>query len=102
MGLFNQETVIQVGQIYTLKNVTCLENPPGTKCVCYEVYRFGNRGGASFIFENGKHDGFSEDEIAKFLEYSGFCEDVEDYEFTNVTQLREDFNREVFAMALRK
>lgn len=93
------KTEIQVGQIYILKNVTCLDNPPGTKCVCYEVYRLGNRGGASFIFENGKYDGFSEDEIAEFLELIGFCKEVAGYQFSNVMQLRIDCNNGVFSAA---
>ena len=98
----SSKTEIRVGQIYTLKKVACLENPPGARCVCYEVYRLDKRGGASFIFENGKYDGFSEDEIAEFLEYHGFCEDVADYEFYNVTQLRVDFHNGIFAAAFRR
>ena len=36
---------------------------------CYEVYTLDNRPGYSFIFEGGRYDGFSPDEVATMLRW---------------------------------
>jgi len=74
----------------------------GERGVCYEVYVLGGRPGYSFIFESGRYDGFSPDEIGLMLTItSDVCASVRDYQFTNVTVLERDFRRGVFAEAFR-
>ena len=83
----------RVGTIVQLK-VLCLGNEAGVSGICYDVYTFGDRKGYSFIFENGKHDGFSPDEVSKFLlvlDHFDFT-----YEFVHVIRLSLDFNNGVF------
>jgi hypothetical protein len=47
-----------------------------------------------FLFEQGRYDGFSPDEVELILEVTGeICPDVADYEFTSVLRLRADFPR---------
>ena len=91
---------IMVGTLVKLK-VPCLDNPAGTVGVCYEAYTIGKARGWSFIFENGNYDGFSAGEIAKFLEITGFAEELSDYFFTNVTRLSQDFSMGTFDSALK-
>jgi len=81
---------VRVGTTMHL-NRECLGNPAGTVGVCYEVYRVGDRCGASFIFQNGNNDGFSEDEVEQFLDADAFAPDIAGYEFSNVNNLRRDF-----------
>lgn len=82
-----------VGSLYSLK-VPCLGNPVGTVGVCYEVYNIGGPNGYSFIFQNGRYDGFSHDEVQDFLEFQGIDPSIRDYKFTNVMRLSEDFSKE--------
>ena len=84
-----------VGSIVRLKK-ECLGNPAGTTGICYEVYELGGREGHSFIFENGRYDGFSPKEVDMFLEELGSYMPFEGYQFKNVIQLTEDFRRGVF------
>jgi hypothetical protein len=59
---------------------------PGERGVCYEVYELGGRPGYSFIFEKGRYDGFSPEEVAMLLEVTPtVCHTVTDYQFRNVT-----------------
>ena len=68
--------------------------------VCYEVYELENRPGYSFIFERGRYDGFSPDEVASFLDVTGrTCEALANYEFKNVGQLDRDYRAGRFAAA---
>jgi hypothetical protein len=39
--------------------------------VCYEVYTLDNLLGYSFIFQSGRYDGFSPDEVATMLRVTG-------------------------------
>lgn len=80
---------IEVGTLVKL-STPCLGNEAGSTGVCYEVYKIGERPGYAFIFENGRYDGFSPDEVDNFLMELG-CWDKLWYEFTNVMQLSEDF-----------
>ena len=68
--------------------------------VCYEVYTLENRPGYSFIFESGRCDGFSPDDVALFLDVTGrVCQSVAGYAFQNVGKLAEDFRAGRFAAA---
>ena len=72
----------------------------GERGVCYEVYELGGQPGYSFIFEKGRYDGFSPEDVATFLEITGeHCAAVADYQFQNVTRLRRDFQQGRFAAA---
>ena len=60
--------------------------------VCYEVYELAGRPGYSFIFEGGRHDGFSPEDVEMFLHITGLvAPGVVGYEFHNVTRLLQDF-----------
>ena len=73
---------------------------PGERGVCYEVYELGGRPGYSFIFEKGRYDGFSPEDVAMFLEVTPtVCHTVADYQFRNVTRLLRDFTHGRFAEA---
>ena len=75
-------------------------HPPGERGVCYEIYALGRRPGSSFIFEQGRYDDFSPEDVALFLTITGeVCAAVADYQFTNVTQLSRDFTQGRFAAA---
>jgi len=68
--------------------------------VCYEVYTLGGRPGYSFIFEKGRYDGFSPEDVDMFLNVTdSVCEKVADYQFTNVTRWLRDFRLGRFADA---
>jgi hypothetical protein len=72
----------------------------GERGVCYEVYALGGRPGYSFIFEKGRYDGFSPEDVALFLTITGeVCTAVADYQFTNVTRLSRDVAHGRFAAA---
>lgn len=63
----------------------------GERGVCYEVYELGGRPGYSFLFEQGRYDGFSTEDVALFLTITGeICAAVADYQFTNVVRLSRD------------
>jgi hypothetical protein len=90
-----------VGTIVKLKR-ECLDNPPNTKGVCYEVYDRGHEEkGASFIFENGKHDGFSPEEQKEILIPVGISEDLINYKFENISKVNEDFGKGVFNIVFK-
>ena len=84
----------------------------GERGVCYDVYELldapvrdnaSTRPGYSFIFQSGRYDGFSPDDVRLALTLTGeVCADVADYEFTNVVQLARDFEAGVFDAALRR
>ena len=72
----------------------------GERGVCDEVYALGGRPGYSFIFEKGRYDGFSPEDVALFLTITGeVCTAVADYQFINVTRLSRDFAQGRFAPA---
>ena len=63
-------------------------------------YTLGNQPGWSFLFESGRHDGFSPDEVELMLKITGdLCPDVADYAFQSVMRLMADFRRGRFAPA---
>ena len=82
---------MKTGTIVRLK-CNILNNKPGTYGVCYEVYGTG----ASFIFENGEYDGFSNDDQMSMLNVVGFSQHVSEYKFTNVIKLSTDFKKDHF------
>jgi hypothetical protein len=95
-------TAIRVGSIAVAMRTTgvCEVGEVG---VCYEVYELVNRPGYSFIFEQGRHDGFSPDEVDMMLSPTGgVCPVVADYKFSNVGQLIVDYHRGCFAPAFRR
>jgi hypothetical protein len=68
--------------------------------VCDEVYALGGRPGYSFLFEQGRYDGFSPEDVALFLTITGeVCAAVAEYQFTNVTRLQRDWAQGRFAPA---
>jgi hypothetical protein len=72
----------------------------GERGVCYERYTLGRRPGYSFLFERGRYDGFSPEDVVLFLTITGeVCAAVADYQFTNVMQLARDVTRGRFAAA---
>jgi len=72
----------------------------GERGVCYEVYTLGGRPGYSFIFEKGRYDGFSPEDVEMFLTVTEtVCPSVADYQFTNVMRLMRDFQWGRFAEA---
>ena len=89
-----------VGTIVKLKR-ECLDNPPQTRGVCYEIYSRGKeKEGASIIFENGKSDGFSPEEQKEILVPIGISEDLMNYKFENIGKVNSDFGKGLFNMAL--
>lgn len=88
---------MKVGQIVKAKLGTAV-NSRGEVGVCYEAYRIGNRAGWGILFEDGGYDGFSPEDVRKFLVVSDhICESVKDYVFKNVTQLQRDMAYGKFA-----
>jgi hypothetical protein len=70
--------------------------------VCYEIYQRAMDGqlGYSFIFECGRYDGFSPEEVTLILDLTGgVCEAVAGYQFKNVVLLERDFHAGRFAAA---
>jgi hypothetical protein len=60
--------------------------------VCDEVYALGGRPGDSFLFEQGRYDGFSPEDVARFLAITGeVCAAVAAYQFTTVTRRQRDW-----------
>lgn len=106
---------IKVGTIKILK-AQCLQNPPGTKGVCYWVYGNDKHQGYGFIFPNGNYDGFGVeqnkisttaggtdyDDIDSFFEEgeAGYDLRVSRYRFTNSVILSQDFRNGIFDIAL--
>jgi hypothetical protein len=68
--------------------------------VCYELYELERRPGYGFIFQSGRYDGFSPEDVAVFLDVTGrSCSAVASYVFHNVGQLERDFRSGRFAAA---
>jgi len=90
---------IQVGSQVIAKRASGV-NASGERGVCYEVYQLGGRPGYSIIFERGGYDGFSPQDVEMFLHVTGqHCPAVADYDFSNVTRLKRDFDEGRFAAA---
>jgi len=72
----------------------------GERGVCYEMYELAGRPGCSFLFEQGRYDGFSPEDVAMFLTITGeVCAAVADYQFINVARLTRDWAHGRFAAA---
>jgi hypothetical protein len=89
---------IGVGSIVVAKRATGVCDV-GEVGVCYEVYTLDNRPCYSFIFQSGRYDGFSPDEVATMLQVTGRSDALAGYEFKNVQQLTRDYEAGVFAPA---
>ena len=64
----------------------------GERGVCYEVCARGGRPGYSFLFAQGRSDGFSPEDVALFLTILGeVCAAVADDQCTTVTRLQRDW-----------
>ena len=61
---------IQVGSIALATRASGVCDA-GERGVCYEVYALGGRPGYSFIFDQGRYDGFSPEDVALFLTITG-------------------------------
>ena len=74
----------------------------GERGVCGEEDPLGHRPGWRILFESGRHDGFSPDEVERMLEItSEICRAVADDEFQSVMRLRSDFSRGRFALVFQ-
>jgi len=85
--------VIQVGSlaIATRASGVC---DVGERGVCDEVDARGGRPGYSFLFEPGRYDGFSPEDVALFLTITGeVCAAVAAYQCTTVTRLQRDWEQ---------
>jgi hypothetical protein len=84
---------LQLGSQVIAKRVSGVCDP-GEHGVCYQVYELAGRPGWGFIFESGRYDGFSPEDVATFLEVTGVvCQEVADYQFQNVGQFCRDCQR---------
>ena len=91
--------VIQVGSLALATRASGVCDV-GERGVCYEVYDLGGRPGFSFLFEQGRYDGFSPEDVALFLTIIGeVCAAVADYQFTNGIRLQRDWAQGRFAAA---
>ncbi len=74
----------------------------GERGVCGAEYPLGHRPGWRLLFESGRPDGFSPDEVERRREITGaICRAVADDEFQSVMRLRSDFSRGRFAPAFQ-
>jgi hypothetical protein len=90
---------ISVGSIVVAKRGSGVCSA-GEMGVCYVVYELENRPGYSFIFESGRYDGFSPQDVALILDVTGHvCQAVAGYAFENVGKLAQDFCAGRFAAA---
>lgn len=88
-----------VGRLVITQRTTGVRDT-GERGVCGEEYPFGHRPGWRILFEPGRDDGFSPDEVELILEVTGeICPDVADYEFKSVLRWMSDFHRGRFAPA---
>ena len=91
---------VEVGRIVKAKMKTGVCDI-GETGVVYEQYGIGGRPGWSVIFEKGRYDGFSPDEVERFLEVTDLVDaKVSSYQFINVMKLSDDFRNGFFDSAL--
>jgi hypothetical protein len=70
---------IQVGSLAIATRASGVSDM-GERGVCYEVYTLGGRPGYSLLFEQGRYDGFSPEDVTLFLTITGeVCAAVADY-----------------------
>jgi len=87
---------LPVGTIVRIK-MPILGNRIGALGVCIENYTIGkDHKGASFIFENGYHDGFSVNEQNFMLRKVGFDQRLSAYQFKSAVWLAVDYNANIF------
>ena len=71
--------------------------------VCYEVYTLNNRPGYSFIFQSGRYDGFSPDDVDLFLMMTDeVCSTIADYQHHSAMRLSRDFEQGRFDKAFSR
>lgn len=95
-------SALKIGSIVIAWKCTgvCQTGEPG---VCYEEYTIGNRPGWSIIFRDGGYDGFSPDDVNRFLHVTGKVSDsVARYRFQNVQKLMRDYDNGIFEMAFKR
>jgi hypothetical protein len=93
---------LQVGSIDLARRKTGVCDV-GEIGVCYEVYTLDGRPGYSFIFQSGRYDGFSPDDVAVFLMVTEeTCPAIADYDFHNVMRLSCDFEQGRFDAAFSR
>jgi len=88
---------IPVGTIVKLK-VNCLGNLPNTIGLCVEDYSTGS----FIIFSNGEYDGFSDEDIKRFLDIIDYSYEYETYAFYNVMMLSDDYRSGKFNTILKQ
>lgn len=72
-----------------------MQNLRGTRGICFNVYD----GGLQFIFPNGEYCGFSTEEIKEFFkEGDDFSFKHSSYQFKNIMQVTEDYNKGFFKL----
>lgn len=84
-----------VGDVVKLNN-DCLGNEAGSLGIVYETYSVQDEHGVSVAFENGVLDGFSQKEQQYFFTRIDHCEELSNYKFKSVAQVRRDLNDGVF------
>lgn len=90
---------LQVGSLVVAARRTGVCEP-GEVGVCYECYAIDGRPGWSFIFRDGRYDGFSPGEIEAMLLLTGrVCGLLQGYRFENVTRLEQDHAAGLFGEA---
>ena len=90
-----------MGSIVTTQRATAVGDV-GERGVGYAGYELGGRPGWSFIFERGRYDGFSPDDVDLRLAVTGeVCREVTAYPFPSGWQLGEDVRCGRFAAAFK-
>jgi hypothetical protein len=93
---------IQVGSIALARRKTGVCDI-GEIGVCYEVYTLDNRPGYSFIFQSGRYDGSSPDDVHLFLIVTDeVCSTIADYQYHDGMRLRRDFEQGRFDEAFSR
>ena len=83
--------VIQVGSLALATRASGVCDI-GERGVCDEVDALDGRPGFSFLFAQGRYDGFSPEDVAMFLRITGeVCAAVADSQFINVVRLTRDW-----------
>lgn len=94
-----EQNTLQVGSIVVAKRHTAVCEI-GEVGVCYECYSIADRPGWSFIFQQGRYDGFSPNEVDTMLHVTGqVCPAVTSYKFHNVARLSKDYEAGYFNSA---
>ncbi len=89
---------VNKGTVVRLKD-HLLREEAGTIGVCYDRYVLGEYTGHAFIFQGGNFDGFSDEDITRFLDVIGQYPIT--YNFTNVMTLSRDYESKEFAPAFK-